>query len=199
MTTTTAKIAPKGTSNTGITEDLAKRCHDQLGKKILAVVELVAEARAEKRNGDESVSLSILTIEPAPTTETEDHLRNLARSFHYERQLAAGEAPTLEYGDGPTEPNVADVLATGARHEPHPYLSSSLAIDDSEHGPVCDVCGQHEGAAVHADRSALVDPFATPEADEDGDEDGDGTEPGEDHGDDGLDFGDDGLDPDSDS
>lgn len=169
--TTTAKIAGKGTSNTGITEDLAKRCHDQLGRKILAVVELVAETRSENRKGDEQVSLSILTIEPAPTSSTEEHLRNLARSFHYERQLAAGEAPTLQYGDGHVEPNVADVLAAGARHEPHPYLSSSLAIDDSELGPVCDICGQHEGAAVHADRSALKDPFAVPAADDQVDED----------------------------
>ncbi|AIY17759.1 hypothetical protein GUY44_07020 [Pimelobacter simplex] len=158
--TTTAKIASKGTSNTGITEDLAKRCHDQLGKKVLAVVELVAESRSEKRSGDEAVSLSILTIEPAPDSTTEEHLRNLARSFHYERQLAAGEAPTLEYGDGPTEPHLAAVVEAGARHEPHPYLSSTLSIDDSEHGPVCDRCGQIESAAVHADRSGLEDPFS---------------------------------------
>ena len=187
--TTTAKIASKGTSNTGITEDLAKRCHDQLGRKVLAVVELVAEARAEKRNGDESVSLSILTIEPAPNSTTEEHLRNLARSFHYERQLAAGEAPTLDYENGSTEPNVADVLAAGARHEPHPYISSSLAIDDSELGPVCDICGQHEGAAVHADRTALNDPFAVATGDDK--DEPDDAEP------DDLDFGDDGTDGDS--
>lgn len=180
MTTTTAKIAAKGTNNTGFTEELAKRCHDQLGRKVLAVVELVAESRSERRDGDESVTMSILTLEPAPNGMTEDHLRELARSFHYERQLAQGEAPTLPLAGESTEPDLATVLRAGARHEPHPYISSSLAVEDN---PVCDSCGQHEGAAVHADRSNLKDPFAAADAidedqdeddqDEDGDEEGD--------------------------
>lgn len=178
--TTTAKIASKGTNNTGITEDLAKRCHDQLGKKVLAVVELVAESRSEKRNGDESVSLSILTLEPAPNGTTEEHLRELARSFYYERQLAEGQAPTLEYGDGHTEPDVETVLQAGARHKPHPYLASTLSTDDT---PVCDVCGQHEGAAVHADRSGLKDPFAVTHEPDDEDEPDD-----DEHDEDELDF-----------
>ncbi|UUW88444.1 hypothetical protein [Pimelobacter simplex] len=177
--TTTAKIAAKGTSNTGITEELAKRCHDTLGHKILAVVELISESRSEKRGGDEAVSLSILTIEPAPDSMTEDHLRNLARSFNYERRLADGEAPTLNYDNGQSvEPDLAAVVEAGARHEPHPYLSSTLSIDDSEHGPVCDRCGQIEGAAVHADRSALEDPFTTGNA-------GDNAEPEDPEGEDG--------------
>lgn len=155
--TTTAKITAKGTSNTGITEDLAKRCHDQLGRKVLAVVELVAETRSENRKGDEQVSLSILTVEPAPDGMTENHLRELARSFYYERQLAEGQAPTLEFGDNP-EPDLASVLAAGAKHQPHPYLASMLSTDDNA---VCDVCGLLEGAAVHADRSKLADPFAS--------------------------------------
>lgn len=179
--TTTAKIAGKGTNNTGITEDLAKRCHDQLGRKMLAVVELVAESRSEKRNGDESVSLSILTIEPAPNGMTEDHLRELARSFYYERQLAEGEAPTLGFGDAP-EPDIDAVLAAGARHAPHPYLASTLSIDDNA---VCDVCGQHDGAVVHADRTGLEDPFTLHSVDdledeeEDPDEEDDDSEDGD--------------------
>lgn len=179
--TTTAKIASKGTSNTGITEELAKRCHDQLGKKVLAVVELVSEDRGEKRNGDERVTFSILTVEPAPNGMTENHLRELARSFYYERQLAEGQAPTLEYGDSP-EPDLASVLAAGAKHQPHPYLASMLSTDDNA---VCDVCGLLEGAAVHADRSGLDDPFATADTvddleDEDEDQDEEGDEPSDD-------------------
>lgn len=171
--TTTARITAKGTSNTGITEDLAKRCHDQLGRKVLAVVELVAETRSENRKGDEQVSLSILTVEPAPDGMTENHLRELARSFYYERQLAEGQAPTLEFGDSP-EPDLASVLAAGAKHQPHPYLASMLSTDDNA---VCDVCGLLEGAAVHADRSKLADPFAAAPADDEEDE-------GDDEGDD---------------
>jgi hypothetical protein len=108
---TTAKIAAKGCNDTGITETLAKRLHDQLGKKVVAVVEIVAEARSEKRNGDESVALSILTLEPAPNGETEDYLRNLARAFHYERQLADGQLTLDSASD--IEPKVKDVLAAG--------------------------------------------------------------------------------------
>ena len=37
--TTTANIAAKGTNGTGITEDLAQTLHNNLGRKVLAVVE----------------------------------------------------------------------------------------------------------------------------------------------------------------
>lgn len=151
MSTTTATIKAKGCNATGITEELAKRCHDRLGRKVLAVVELQADSRTENSAGDESVTLRILTVEPAPNAQTEDHLRELARSFHYERQLAEGAAPTLPLGGA--EPDVESVLAAGAKHRPHPYLASTLSTDDNA---ICDVCGQHEGATVHADMSALA-------------------------------------------
>lgn len=168
--TTTATIKAKGCSSTGITEELAKRCHDQLGRKVLAVVELQASSRTENRDGDEKVSLEILTIEPAPDSTTESHLRELARSFYYERQLAEGQAPTLEYGDSP-EPDLEAVLAAGEKHRPHPYIASTLAVDDNA---VCDVCGHIESAAVHADRTALDDPFTvTDQYDDDPDDEAD--------------------------
>lgn len=172
--TTTAKIAAKGTSGTGLTEELAKRCHDQLGRKVLAVVELVAETRSEKRNGDESVTLSILTLEPAPTTATEDHLRELARSFYYERQLAEGQQPTLD-GDG-IEPDLKTVLEQGHRFEPHPFLPVDAADDDG----ICDLCGEVQGRPQHAERTAMDDPFTVPATDEAGD---DGPEEDDDLGD----------------
>lgn len=142
--TTTAKIAAKGCQGTGITEDLASTLHDQLGKTIVAVVELTAEARSEKRNGDESVVLNIGTIEVAPNGMTADHLRDLARSFHYERRLAE-DGPTLTGDDGP-EPKVADILAAGERYKPHPYIASGLSLDDEAE---CDVCGHLETNPVH--------------------------------------------------
>lgn len=172
MTECTAKIAAKGCSATGITEDLAKTLHDQLGRKVVAVVELVSETRSEKRDGKETVVLSILTIEPAPNSATEDHLRELARSFHYERQLADGQ---LELTDS-LEPKVSDVLAAGAQHTNHPYLSSQLSVDDEA---VCDVCGQHEAAAVHADRAQLPDPFSVPTTPDDEDDEEDEPDDGE--------------------
>lgn len=159
---TTAKIAAKGTKSTGITEDIAKRLHDSLGKTVVAIVEITSEARTEKKSGDEEVKLALGMIEVAPNGMTEDHLRELARSFHYERQLADGQ-PTLDGDD--IEPKVSDVLAAGQQYRPHPYLASTLSTDDNA---VCDVCGQHEGATVHAERKGLDDPFAVPDpADED--------------------------------
>lgn len=158
---TTAKIASKGTNGTGITEDLAKRCHDQLGRKVLAVVELVAETRSEKRNGDESVSLSILTIEPAPDSLTEDHLRELARSFHYERKLAEGGDEMIPGTGDNIEPDLKTVLAGGRQFEPHPFVP----VDAADDNPICDVCGVVEDRPQHADRSDIPDPFAVPAGD----------------------------------
>lgn len=140
----TAKIAAKGCTNTGITEELATKLYDQLGRKTIAIIELVSEARTEKRDGKETVTLSVLTIEPAPNQTTEDHLRELARAFHYERQLA--EDDTQLRIDDNIEPTVSDVLQDGARHRPHPYLASTLSTDDHA---VCDVCGHTETAPLH--------------------------------------------------
>lgn len=91
----------------------------------------------------------------------------LARSFHYEQQLADGQL-TIETGDD-IEPKVADVLKAGAIHRPHPYLASTLSTDDTEHGPVCDVCGQIEAAGVHQQEPA--DDPVDDELDLDGDTD----------------------------
>lgn len=110
--TTTAQIAAKGCSDTGITEQLAEKLHNQLGRKVIAIVELVAEARTENRAGDEKVALSILTVEPAPTQLTEDYLRNLARAFHFERKLGEDGPQLLGPDDGP-EPTVKDVIDQG--------------------------------------------------------------------------------------
>lgn len=165
--TTTAKIAAKGCTNTGLTEAHAKTLHDQLGKTIIAIVEITSEARTETKAGDEQVKLSIGMIEVAPDI-AEDHVRELARSFHYERRLAE-DGPTLTEDDGP-EPKVTDVLAAGARHRPHPYLASTLSTDDNA---VCDVCGQHEAAAVHSTQDTLPDGDETDEDAETGSDDED--------------------------
>lgn len=158
--TTTATIKAKGCKNTGLTDEIAATLHDNLGKTIVAVVELTADARSENRDGDEKVQLTIGMIEVAPDGLAADHVRELARSFHYERQLADGQ-PTLDGDD--IEPKVDDVIAAGQRHRPHPFLPDDAAKDT----PICDVCGQHEAASVHADRTALDDPFGTPDPEPD--------------------------------
>jgi hypothetical protein len=154
---TTAKIASKGTKGTGITEELASTLHDNLGKTIVAVVEITAETRSENRKGDETVGLSIGTIEVAPDGMAADHVRELARSFHYERKLADGTADqTLPMpGDSP-EPQVSEVLAAGKALEPHDF---DPIPGDEDH---CDICGNAENdirhdAQVRKDYEATAD------------------------------------------
>lgn len=175
--TTTATIKAKGCKNTGITEDIAAVLHDNLGKTIVAVVELTADARSENRDGEEKVQLSIGMIEIAPDGIAAEHVRELMRSFHYERRLTE-DGPTLQgESDGP-EPKVADVLAAGAHFRPHPYLASGLAVDDNA---ICDICGQREPAAVHSTQELLPDDEPdTDELDDDPQDEDDDTDLDED-------------------
>lgn len=145
--TTTAQIAAKGCSATGITEEHAKRLHDSLGKTIVAVVEISSENRTENRDGDEKVKLVINTIEVAPEGMAAEHVRELARSFHYERKLAEGNNDqTLPLpGDGP-EPKVTEVLAAGRKLEHHDFEQ-----DPAEPEAICLICGGGEAARVHQD------------------------------------------------
>lgn len=143
---TTAQIAGKGCSGTGINEDLAKRLHDNLGKTIVVVAEISSETRSENRKGDEKVGLVINTLEVAPDGLAAEHVRNLSSALHYERKLAEGtnDQQLPLPGDGP-EPKVADVLAAGKAHEPHDYLESG----EGEPGTVCDTCSQSSLASIH--------------------------------------------------
>jgi 2,4-dienoyl-CoA reductase-like NADH-dependent reductase (Old Yellow Enzyme family) len=163
---TTAKIAAKGTQNTGLTEDLAKRFHDQLGRKGIAIVEFCSETRTEKRDGDETVGLSILTFEPATTQLAEDYLRELSRGFHFDRGVADGQLAL----DETLEPKVADILAAGKPFIPHPFLPANA----SEDNPICDVCGVVEDATrLHDEKSRPADPFTVPDPADDEPDDGD--------------------------
>lgn len=155
--TTTAKIASKGTNATGLTEDIAKTLHDNLGKTIVAIVEITSEARTEKKSGAEHVQLSIGMLEVAPDGLAADHVRELARSFHYERQLKDGQMAI----DDDIEPKVADVLEAGQRFTPHPFLAADPEADN----PICEVCGvvdPDRKLPQHLDRTGLDDPFEIP-------------------------------------
>jgi hypothetical protein len=102
MTDTTAAIAAKGCQSTGITEDLAVKLHDQLGKKIMAVVELEAAARTENTDGKQKVALRILSVEPAVDEIGESHLRDFQRALFMNRRMDEDQ-PTLD-GDEPSPP-----------------------------------------------------------------------------------------------
>lgn len=158
--TTTAKIAAKGTKGTGITEQLAAALHDNLGKTVLAVVELRSESRGENLKGDETVHLAIQTLEVIPEdVGAAEHVRELAKVAHYNRKLAE-DGPKLPVPGDDIEPKVADVLAAGAALAPHVYLP--VQEDDNE---VCDICGDDEDDPRHA--ADLLDPEHTEEEHED--------------------------------
>lgn len=171
MSDTYAKIQSKGLDATGVTEAVATELFNKVGSHMMAVVDLqVVDKAGPNLKGKRSVVLVIDSIEPAPNEQVAEHLRELTRSFYYERQLANGQAPTLPLAGESSEPDLEAVVNAGQRHRPHPYLASTLSTDDNA---VCDVCGQHEGAAVHADRSGLKDPFAVDDDTETGDEESD--------------------------
>lgn len=160
MTDTTAKILPKGCENTGLTEEIASDLFRKVGSHFMAIVELeVVYPHGPNTDGKRRIDLRIKQVEPAMDSTLSEHLRELTRTLHYNRQVAT-HGPTL---DGGEERTVDDVLAAGKKHEPHPYLASTLSIDDDA---ICDVCGQVESAAVHADRDQLADPFAVTEPDD---------------------------------
>lgn len=167
----TGTLNAKKLGGTGITENILRRHHhDEGGTLVIVAAVSVASIKKNTKDGTGSVSYVIDDLEVAPTTAgAADYCRDLIKSFHYERKLTE-DGPDLELG-GPA-PKVADVLAAGAKHQPHPYLASTLSVDDDA---VCDVCGQQEPAAVHADRDQLDDPFAIPD-----DQDDEHTEDGDD-------------------
>lgn len=159
MTDTTAKILAKGCENTGLTEEIANDLFRKVGNHFMAIVELeVVYPHGPNTDGKRRIDLRLTQVEPAIDDNLDDHLRELTRVLHFNRQVAK-EGPTLDSAD---EPSVDDVLAAGAKHRPHPYLASTLSIDDDA---ICDVCGQVEATPVHADRTQLADPFAITEDD----------------------------------
>lgn len=163
MTDYTAQIKSKGLDATGVTEDVVRGLYSKLGSHVMLICEARIDARSDGTDGSHKVQLSLTQVEPATDSNLDDHLRELTRTLHYNRQLDAGQ-PTLDANEN--EPNVTDVLAAGARFRPHPYLTSQLALDQAgDNGPVCDVCGLLEDAAVHS-----ADPAPSDEADTDADD-----------------------------
>jgi hypothetical protein len=116
---TTASINAKGTNDTGITDDMIKSLHDNLGKAIVAVVEIRSESRVENLKGDEKVNLVIQTLEPATSSDAEDYLRQFARSMHRQRQVESPDhQPAIDTLDD-VEPTVEEVIAAGQDHVAH--------------------------------------------------------------------------------
>jgi hypothetical protein len=122
---TTAQILAKGCQSTGITEELARKYHDNLGISVMAIVELRATSRTEEADGKESVKLNILSVEPANSQEVTDHLRGLQRAMYHGRKLHDEDSQPQLDGVDDVEPTVAEVLAQGQGVLPDAPESSS--------------------------------------------------------------------------
>jgi hypothetical protein len=145
MTDTTANIRSKGCETTGLTEEIARKLADgKPGKRLMAVVELeYVMPHGPDKEGKRKIDLVISLLEPAPSQMTEDHLRELTRSFHYERKLQT-EGEELPLGQEGDEPTVEQVTTAGKALEPHDFVPTQEGD-----ATICDVCGEDADDARH--------------------------------------------------
>ncbi|MCL8026336.1 hypothetical protein [Nocardioides bruguierae] len=154
MTDTTAKIRAKGLDATGITETVAAQMYGRKGARYMAIVELQVDELHEKADGTRKVDLILTQVEPAVDAHLTEHLRELTRTCYFNRKVDT-DGPSLPVdGDDADEPTVDAVIAAGAKHKPHGYLASGLAVDDDA---ICDVCGLAPAAGVHSAQQLLDD------------------------------------------
>ncbi|WP_224279093.1 hypothetical protein [Nocardioides lacusdianchii] len=148
----TAKIRAKGLDATGVTEQLAGEMFRNKGRHYMAIVEVKVDETHEKADGARKVDLVLTLVEPATDSALEEHLRELTRVGYLNRQQSDGQL-AIDTSLG-TERTVADVLASGQRYRPHPFLPDDAAKDT----PICDLCGSIEASAVHSTQDVLDEP-----------------------------------------
>jgi len=157
MTDITVKIGPKQ-GPSGITDDLAEQLHNKSKSSLIGVVELIVEERSERRDGKETVKLSITNFEPAVEQIGEDHLREFQRALHMNRKLhSPDDQPTLPDVASGIEPTVAEVIDANPGIVHHDYLPTTTGE--------CEVCGHPEDYNLHRAWS-VDDPFAVPDTDD---------------------------------
>lgn len=153
MTDTHAQIASKGLDATGFTEELAAELFHKVGSHLMAIVDLQVVDRSGPNVKDKrKVHLIIDGIEPALNDEMAEHLRELSRVGYLNRAHANGTLAINEQLDG--ERTVADVMAAGRMHRPHPFLPVDASIENG----ICDVCGTVAATAVHSTQQVLDEP-----------------------------------------
>lgn len=160
-----AKIRAKGLDATGVTEQLAGEMYRNKSRHYMAIVELKVDETHEKADGTRKVDLVLTLVEPATDTALEEHLRELTRVGYLNRQQSDGQL-AIDESLG-AERTVADVLASGQKFAPHPFLP----VDASQDNPICDVCGSVDASAQHSTQQVLDTPDdATQDAPDEEDE-----------------------------
>lgn len=138
----TGTVNSKKLTGTGITPGILRRHHaSKSGRMVIVAAVHVAQTHDNVEDGTGAVNYVIDDLEVAPAI-AEEHVRELIRSFHYERKLTE-EGPMLD-DDGLT-PSIGDAVASGIQHAPHPFLPTDAADDTTS----CEVCGLGEVAAPH--------------------------------------------------
>lgn len=106
---TLAKIAARpNLDGTGITPALADQMYSALGSYHMAIVELRVAETSEKDDDNTGVKLVVETIEPATSSDSEAHLRDLSRALWRERNPQT----TLDSLDE-VEPTTDQILRDG--------------------------------------------------------------------------------------
>jgi len=138
-----AKLKSRGLDGTGVTENIARQLVLAKGRRYMALVEV--EVHTIHDNPEQMIAdLAVEQFWPVvDDSSLDEHLREITAALYARRGSADGDEE-LDL-DGPA-PKVSDVLKAGARHRPHPYITSGLSVDDDA---ACDVCGLREDAAQH--------------------------------------------------
>lgn len=106
----TAKIKAKGLDNTGVTEAHARAMAARLGSTHLLIIEVEADTKVTDSDGDEQVTLKVISAEPVPADQ-ENVTREFVRAIARQRRVADGQ---LELGEEETGAEDAVKAAAGA-------------------------------------------------------------------------------------
>lgn len=151
MTDTTAKIRSKGLDGTGFTEDLAASLFTRVGHHLKAIIELqVVDKHGPNLDGKRGIELVITHIEVADDPTLDEHLGDISQALYTNRKLD-GHTGTTTAGQ---ERTVADVLSSGGKFKPHPFLPVDAADDNG----ICDICGVVSAAGPHSTQDTLGEP-----------------------------------------
>jgi hypothetical protein len=127
----TGQINAKKVGGTGITEGILGRHHRaKAGRMVIVANVHVAQTHDNIEDGTGAVNYVIDELEVAPA-EAEEHVRELIRSFQYERALEQDD-PTLDLDRG-NEPTVVHTSADQATSSDEPPIDDPFEVDANEH------------------------------------------------------------------
>lgn len=151
-----AKVRAKGLDATGMTEQIARELHTNLGTYQMAIVEVRADKRSDDSDGVHGVELVITQFEPAVDQRLDDHLRELTKALHTNRVLHSDDEQLSIDSADDIAPKVTDVIDAGVALIDDVEAVQEERWEDAQHAYVrnpatelCE-CGVGQGETVHA-------------------------------------------------